>query len=378
MTHRPAASPRLTTASATPEAVAFSICAAALPDSPAAEWIKLAPLGRVQGRDGRGPYDFGDRAHAASVVAASKAYMASPASGADAGVDLLIDYDHAFDLAASQGRGAAPAAGWIKDLEARGDGIWARVEWTATAAARMQAREYRYVSPTFNFAQDGKVLRIVRAALTNHPNLNLPALAAAGLHQDPEMDPTLKAFLEALGLAAGTTLDAALAHVRGMATATAATRADLDRIATSVGLAAGATADAIATAAVARGTAEPDPKLWVPMATYTATASALSALQAETLDRTAEAAIGKAMEEGKITPANRDHFLKVYKADPAGWTAFASVLPVVVPPGNRSAETGVKPPPGAAPAPSEGETAIFAMMGVDPQAAAKTKAELGW
>ncbi len=121
---QPIPAPLLSMAS-TAEAVAFSVLASALPDAGAApdgppEWIKLTPLGKVQGRDGRGPYDFGDAARAAAVVAASNAYAGT--------VDPLIDYDHAFDLAAARGLGNAPAAGWIKELQARADGIYARVD----------------------------------------------------------------------------------------------------------------------------------------------------------------------------------------------------------------------------------------------------------
>jgi len=55
--------------------------------------------------------------------------------------DLDIDYDHK----AKDGR----AAGWIKDAEARSDGLWILVEWTDQAAKALQANEYRYFSPEF-------------------------------------------------------------------------------------------------------------------------------------------------------------------------------------------------------------------------------------
>ncbi len=44
--------------------------------------------------------------------------------------------------------GTAPAAGWIKRLEARPDGIWAAVAWTEAAQARIRAGEYRYITPS--------------------------------------------------------------------------------------------------------------------------------------------------------------------------------------------------------------------------------------
>lgn len=367
---QPIPAPLLSMAS-TAEAVAFSVLASVLPDTGAGEdgppdWIKLTPLGKVQGRDGRGPYDFGDAARAAAVVAASTAYAGT--------VDPLIDYDHAFDLAAARGLGKAPAAGWIKELQARADGIYARVDWTAAGAASLKSREYRYVSPTFNHTADGTVLRVLRAALTNHPNLYLPALASAGAHQEHCMDPTLTALLAALGMPAATDVNGAIARVHGLVTTAASVRADLDRIATAAGLAAGAAPTAIAAAV----SAEPDPKAWVPMATYTATASALTELQGKTVEQEAAAAIDKAMDEGKVPPVMRDHYLKVYRFDPAGWPAMASVMPVIVPPGKTADGTRGKPPAAAGAGLDDDEKAVFAMLGVDPAAAAKTKTELGW
>ena len=43
----------------------------------------------------------------------------------------------------------------------------------------IRSREYRYLSPVFQHIGDGRITRILRAALTNNPNLELTALAAA-------------------------------------------------------------------------------------------------------------------------------------------------------------------------------------------------------
>ncbi|HRQ82793.1 MAG TPA: phage protease, partial [Azospirillaceae bacterium] len=181
-------------AAITQASLAFAALASSLPegwDGAGARWIKLAPLGRVMGRDGRGPYDFGDAAAAQSVVAASKAYLA--------GIDGMIDYDHAYDLGALKGVGAAPAAGWIKDLKAEPDGVYGLVEWTGRAALAIAAKEYRYISPVFLHDAMGRVSKIIRAALTAHPNFPMPALASA---QNPGDDMSLpKEVAAALGLA---------------------------------------------------------------------------------------------------------------------------------------------------------------------------------
>jgi hypothetical protein len=132
------------------------------------EWIELIPAGRFSAVDGRGPFknDAPER-----VIAASIGKM--PAAG------LVVDYEHATDLAAPAGL-PAPAAGWIKQFKVAGGAIFARVEWTADAAEMLRGKLYRYISPVFEHGNDGRIERILRAALTNNPALiNLPALAAS-------------------------------------------------------------------------------------------------------------------------------------------------------------------------------------------------------
>ena len=132
----------------------------------APEWIELLPAGVFSGRDGRGPYRVSDPE---AVIAATRAL------GLETGIP--IDYDHATDLAAPQGR-PAPAAGWINELAVRNGTIWGRVEWTHHGAAAVTTHEYRYISPVFEHNRDGDVVRLVRAALTNNPNLTLTAISA--------------------------------------------------------------------------------------------------------------------------------------------------------------------------------------------------------
>jgi phage I-like protein len=145
-----------------------STFAVALETDEAPEWIELIPAGKFSAVDGRGPFENGDPD---SIVAASVAKMPQ--------VGLVLDYDHATDLAAPEGR-PAPAAGWLKQFKVESGAIFARIEWTADAAEAVKEKKYRYVSPVFEHSKDGKVERILRAALTNNPALiNLPALAHA-------------------------------------------------------------------------------------------------------------------------------------------------------------------------------------------------------
>ena len=140
------------------------------PDAP--EWVMLMPAGQLNARDGR-RWRLTD---ADAVVSATRAAAGS--------LDLAIDFEHQTQHAKQNGQ-PAPAAGWIRKLQARSGALWARVEWTARAAAMLKAREYRYLSPTFFHAPDGTVMRIEGAALTNAPALAMPALASSGLAAGP-------------------------------------------------------------------------------------------------------------------------------------------------------------------------------------------------
>ena len=130
----------------------------------APEWVHLLTTGQISARDGR-RFTLDDPT---SVISASIARSSQ----------LVVDYEHQTDHAPKNGK-PAPAAGWIKDLAVRADGIWGRIEWTDKAATMIRAREYRFLSPTFTHAKEAphRIGLILRAALTNNPALGLIALA---------------------------------------------------------------------------------------------------------------------------------------------------------------------------------------------------------
>jgi len=85
------------------------------------------------------------------------------------GQELDIDYDHK--------QYSGKAAGWVKDAEARPNGLWVKVEWTEDAYGALQKGEYRYFSPEFadkwSHPKTGDVHQDVLfgGALTNRPFL---------------------------------------------------------------------------------------------------------------------------------------------------------------------------------------------------------------
>ncbi|WP_336195585.1 phage protease [Hafnia paralvei] len=95
--------------------------------------------------------------------------------------DYQFDYEHQ-SLNAPQSSGPVPASGWFKSLTwVEGEGLFADVKWTARAASLIQADEYRYVSPTFRYDEQGNVRELVNAALTNMPVLDGMRQVAASL-----------------------------------------------------------------------------------------------------------------------------------------------------------------------------------------------------
>ena len=85
------------------------------------------------------------------------------------GQELDIDYDHKALTNI--------AAGWVKDAEARTDGLWLSVEWTTKALDAIKQKEYRYFSPEYTDEWtspiDNKVHKdvVFGGALTNRPFL---------------------------------------------------------------------------------------------------------------------------------------------------------------------------------------------------------------
>ncbi|MCY4395892.1 MAG: hypothetical protein OXC10_12230 [Rhodospirillaceae bacterium] len=328
----------------------------ALPDGndPPRE-ILLLPAGKVETR----PHDSREAWHnpdAEAVVAASRALAA----------DLPVDYEHQGELAKSNGQ-PAPAAGWIKRVFARDGAVWGEVDWTERAAAMLRGREYRFISPLFDYRKATRaVTRVVGAALTNNPALYMRAIASA---QTQETDVKLEDLLKALGLKADAGDDEAIAAAK----AAAAAQAALAKIATAFGLADDAGPEAVETAAAAAAgglktvakaaglaetatpadietkvqatataaaSADPDSGKFVPREEFDRVAGELTELRDDRATEKATAAVDAAVAEGKISPAQRDWALGRAKADPADFAAYVKTAPAIVTPGRLAGMTG--------------------------------------
>ncbi|MDD2870118.1 phage protease [Neomegalonema sp.] len=324
--------------------------AMSLPEGEPPEWAHLLPSGAFRGRDGRGPYLLKD---AQAVVLASAGGPGDPESP--------VDYDHQTDLAAVRGvGGTAPAAGWIKAFEARADGIWARMEWTPRGAAALAAREYRYLSPVFEHDASGEIRRVLRAALTNNPNLRLTALAAAEPQSDgDDMDP-LAEISATLGLPQGSDAAATLAAVKALKASAAGSATALASALKTAGLPANAApADLEAKLRTALAAATPDPSRYAPMEMVTSLQAQIKGLtEARAVDL-----VEQAVKAGKIPPANKDWALAYHAKDPEGFAQYLRNQPALLPSGETAA---ADQPPGGDVLDAQ-QLAICSAMGQTPE-----------
>lgn len=334
----------------------------------APEWVHLLPAGTITTGDGRGPYRVAD---AAALMALSL----------PAGEKLVLDENHATDLAAPRGE-AAPARGWIVELQARDDGVWGKVDWTAAGRRLIAGKAYRGVSPVIQHQADGTVTALLRASLVNRPNLRgLTALHSATQTLETSM---LEKLLKALGLPATTTEDAAIAAVTTMHAAQAqgstALQAALDPIAKVLGLQSGADATAVLAGVQTAAAGKPpqnDQVVTALQAELTELATAFNTLAADTRKKAAEAYVDGAIHAFRVgVKPMRDRYVTMHMADAAGTEALIGALPIV----GGSGQIVSAAPPAAG---KDGEIALNAeqlhtckVLGLDPKAYAETlKAE---
>lgn len=321
--------------------------------------VLLLPFGEYYGRDGRGPYILKDRDHAEAVIAATRAFSGQQ--------DILFNYDHQSELAAVHGVGGqAKAAGWIDpaSLSVADDGIHGEVSWTPSAESALAAREYRYHSPHFRVAKETRlVTRLVNAALTNSPNLDLPALASVGsafAEGDPMKTISLAALAAALALKddAANPLDEAgvLAAIDQLKIRADAGETVLASVRGELGLADDADeATVLASITTARAAGEPDPTKFVPIGALKDVQGRLAAIEDEKI----LAMVDQAVSAGKLTPAQKDWAIKLGQKDAGELQSFLGSAPVFA--GGRQVE--------GQPGPEKGkltgeERAICAQLGV--------------
>lgn len=274
-----------------------------LADGEVPEWVHLLPTakGQVQTNDDRGPYNVTD---AEAIIAASFADQTK----------LQIDENHAEDLKSGQGE-PSPARGWITELQARADGIWGKVEWTAAGRALVADKAYRALSPVILHTKGKEVVAILRAALVNRPNFR----GLAALNQEQSMDFAAK-VAAALGLAAGASEDDTLTALNALKDkkpeGDAALQASLQSAVSQIGAAFGLPADAkadtvVAAAKLAKGGNDSVVALQAQVTTLT---TELTAIKGASARAASESFIDKAIADRRagVNAGNREDLITLH------------------------------------------------------------------
>jgi len=236
------------------------------------------------------------------------------------GVDLVIDYEHQ----SLQGE-RAPAAGWIKDLEARSDGLWARVEWTRQARDYLLSKEYRYFSPVLRLdPETRRPLALLHLGLTNVPAIKrlAPLVAKYGggaeeptaRQPEQEKEEAMEKIKAWLGLAPEAEAEEVAGRVLEV----------LGEVAAALNLPAEASWPEIQEALASLKAQE---------TSLREGRAELAALKDRWAAEAAERAVGQAVQSGKISPAQKVWALEYCRRDPEGFSTYVARAPKAVPVG---------------------------------------------
>jgi phage I-like protein len=301
-------------------------------DSGVPEWIHLLPAGEIRTQDGRGPYKV--------------ASMAALAEQLNAGGKLAVDECHSTDLAAPKGS-PAPARGWMSAFEARDDGLWAQVKWTGQGRSLMEDGAYNGISPVILHRKDGTVLGVLRASLTNAPNLK----GLTALHQEgTSMDWKAK-LIEWLGLdeaADDAAIEAALkAKLEAPAPAAHSQEFDITKDPAFVGL----------------------------QSELTETTRKYNTLVEAQSRKDAAAFVDGAIAEGRVgVKAMRERYVAMHQKDPTGTEELIAALPKLT---GAALHSEGAPPVGDAKGLDEGDRQVMALMGISEDEYAESKKPSG-
>lgn len=229
--------------------------------------------------------------------------------------DIVLDYEHQTLTG-----GEAPAAGWITDMEARQDGLWAKVDWTNRGRSYVEAREYRYISPVLLVnPKDCRGMRLQSAALTNNPAIDgmQPVAAKEETEETGGMNMDFLAKLaEILGLSPEASEDEVLAAIQGMVRHEEEVPQEL--------------ADVLELDEGEATVAAAKQKIYA-MKAGRVPAGELAQVNRQLAEMRAERTIEVAMSEGKITPGQKQWAMRMAAKDPKGFDEFLRSAPKVVP-----------------------------------------------
>ena len=302
-----------------------SLAAASVAAGPVPAEVVIVPWGEVASSNGSFTVD-GESARL--VVERFEAH----------GCDLPIDYEHqTLGGEYTSPTGQAPAAGWIKRLEARpGQGIIAHVLWTDPAAKQLAARQYRYLSPVAIVRKsDRKLVALHSVALTNKPAIvgMTPIVNAEDAGDRGADDSDRKSGNANTGMRKsecgtrdGDPPQADPATARASETATGDAREATAQLRRQLALDAERSDAEVLVVATRR----------------------LTMLEEEGRRRQAEDSVAAATADGKLAPAQRDWAIRLCLSDEPLFDEYVRTSPLVVRPGRLEAPPAAAGPAGAA------------------------------
>ncbi|TKI08925.1 hypothetical protein FCN80_00985 [Martelella alba] len=333
--------------------------------------IQLLPAGTFRAADGR-PAEC-DAWH---IDAGSAAVLIAQANARQ--TPYVIDYEHQTLLAAKNGQ-PAPASGWFKTLEWReGEGLFAvDVDWTAAAASAIDANEYKFISPVFQYDTTGQVTALINAALTNTPALDgmdevmlaAASLLAVATLEDSVMEDLLEQLRWFLGLPLSSTKDDILAELTKLI---AKIKAADDATAAASGLA-WIAAQETRIVALTTQLDSPDPTRFVSVETMNQAIAEARATGEERLAelslKQSEQTITAALSDGRLLPAQKAWAHALAKTKPEELQAYLDKQRPVA--ALSRTQTAGQAPSGSRPKDvlsEDGElnTAVLSLMGIDP------------
>lgn len=269
--------------------------------------IQLFPFGWFSPQDGRGGRWY--------VGDSNGQQLADEINNLN--IELMIDYEHQTLYIAENG-GGNPAAGWITRAEyISGKGLYADVRWTPKAAQQIKDGEYRYISPLFLVDENGLVIKVLNAALTNRPALhNLDEAVAMSSQfsqffnqkENPEMK--IKEMVIALCGLAATATDA---EIEAELTALSAAKGDSPIALKDVyGELKKAQADKVALSAQVNN---PDPAKFVALSDLQAVQTELNQVKQQINSEKVTNLIQVALSDGRLLPAQKEWAEKLGKKD---------------------------------------------------------------
>lgn len=136
---------------------------------PADNWYLIAPIGEHPHSD------------SGMIQVIDAAAVEAMTNSMPTNTELLVDFDHESHDTAKR----TTAAGWIQNLQARADGLYAQIRLTKSGADAVKGGDYRFISPVWTLNNCRQIdethirpMVLTDAGITNRPQLRgLPALS---------------------------------------------------------------------------------------------------------------------------------------------------------------------------------------------------------